>query len=165
MPRDSHIARRCSDIEDALDYAAVQSQDNPRLGSYLAAHISVLISGVVEDCIEYLVIQRAGATGDSEVKEFVRVSIGRQFRNPTPDAIGDTLRTFDESYRNAYQSNVPPAAREALGSIVSNRMKLAHSGHSQTDFTVADVRQYFKQIVTLLEAVENILLPASSQTG
>ena len=165
MPRHSHIARRCSDIEEALDYAARQSQGNPRLGSYLAAHISVLISGVVEDCIEYLVIERAGAAGDAEVKEFVQNAIRQQFRNPTSEHIADVLRAFGRNYREAYQSSVPAAAREALGSIVKNRMRLAHSGHSQTDFTLADVRQYFKQIVTLLEAVEDILLPANSQPG
>ena len=96
MPKNPYIVGRCSDIEEMLDYAASQSQDNPRLGGYLASHISVLVSEVVEDCIEYLVTERARQGNDTELAEFVRTSIDRQFRNPHSRAVAEMLRTFSE---------------------------------------------------------------------
>ena len=162
MPTDAYVADRCSEIQENLRYAAEKSSADAELGAYLAAYISVLISGVVEDCIEYLVVQRARMARDPHLHEFVRSAIAQQFRNPQSNDIANVLGRFSESYKETYQASVPTASREALGSVVRNRLLLAHSGRSQQDFTVAEVGQYFAQIVGILEIVESILLPASS---
>ena len=162
MPKHPYIVSRCTEIEDMLDYAISQTQDNPRLGGHLAAHISVLVSGVVEDCIEYLVTERARQGNDPELAEFVRTSIDCQFRNPNSRAVAEMIGTFSVNYRDRYQSAVPTDSREALGSIMSNRLSLAHSGRSQNDFTLSEVKQYFELIVPIIEVVESILLPDST---
>ena len=159
MPRHSYIIDRCSDIHEMLQYASSQSANNPSLGAHLAAYISVLISGVVEDCIEFLVAERARQSSDSELAEFVRTSIDRLFRNPDSGALANMLGNFSAHYRESYRQSVGEDSREALGSIVRNRLSLAHSGRSQNDFTVSDVQTYFEKIVPVLEVVENILLP------
>ncbi len=158
MPRNAYVLSRCSAIEDRLRYATGKSQADPDLGAYLADYISVLISGVVEDCIEYLVVQRAGKANDPHLQEFVRYSIDMQFRNPRSQDIANVLARFGDDYRSSYGNSVSQEAREALGSIVSNRMSLAHVGETQSHFTVNEVRRYFELVVEILDVVEEILL-------
>jgi hypothetical protein len=158
MPSDTYVAERCSEIEANLDYAVQKSAEDPELGAYLAGYISVIISGVVEDCIEYLVVQRAERANDPELKEFVRNSIGQRLRNPRSEDIANMLAMFGSQYRESYQARVKQSSRSALGSIMSNRLSLAHTGFWQQPSTVNEVREYFAQIVPILETVEGILL-------
>ena len=158
MPQDLYVADRCSQIEDKLRYAANKATADAGVGAYLADYISVLISGVVEDCIEHLVVQRAQRANDPQLEEFVRSLIARQFRNPRSEDIADVLGRFSKDYRQSYQQSVMREAQEALGSIVRNRMALAHQGESQSRFTVSEVYRYFTLIVGILETVERILL-------
>ena len=158
MPRDAYIAGRCSDIEDTLQYASDTSDDDSRLGALLAAYASVLISGVVEDCVEHMVIERARRTGDQYLQNFVKRAIDQQFRNPRSSDIANLLKRFGDGYATNFQDNVKQEAREALDSIVNNRLSLAHQGELRTHLTVGDVQRYFTLVVGLLESVEDILL-------
>ena len=162
MPQDTYVADRCSGIEDRLHYAAGKSFEDPDLGAYLADYISVLISGVVEDCVEHLVVQRASKANDPYLEAFVESSIDRQFRNPRSRDIADVLGRFSDDYRKSYEDAVSMEAREALGSIVANRLSLAHVGMPQSHFTINDVRRYFELIVEILDVVERILLRDNS---
>ena len=158
MPRDAYVAGRCSGIEDRLRYANSKSESDPELGAYLADYISVLIAGVVEDCVEYIVVQRACKANDPHLESFVRSSIDRQFRNPNFDRIGEVLARFSGEYQNDYKDSVSREAREALGSIIGQRISLTHLGTAQSHLTVQDVSRYFELIVGILEVVEEILL-------
>ena len=108
--------------------------------------------------MEHYVVERARKTNDVHVIDFVQTSIDRQFRNPKSEAIAEVLKRFGTDYGQSYQRSVSQQAKEALGSVVSNRMSLAHQGTSRSEFTVNDVRGYFSQIVILLEEVEKILM-------
>ena len=163
MPRDTYVAARCSEIHDRLQYAADKSRHDDELGAYLADYISVLISGVVETSVEHLVVQRAAQAADPELQQFVRSAIDQQFRNPRSDDISQVLGRFSDSYRTAYQNTVSREAREALGSIVGNRIALSHRGQSQSRLTVNDVRRYFGLIVGILEVVEELLIHDRTQ--
>ena len=162
MPQDTYVIGRCSEIEEILQYAAEKAKDDARLGGHLAGYISVLISGVVEDCIEHLVVQRARISGDVQLQEFVRSSIDQQFRNPRSQDIENLLKRFSDDYRSSYNDSVKAENRQALGAIVGNRLSLAHKGHLQSSFTVSEVSLYFKRVVEILEVVEDILLPAGN---
>lgn len=159
MPHTGYIVERCAEIEEMLDFAVSRSNNDPLLGAHLAAYISVLISGVVEDCIEFLVVERSQLTGDLELTEFVRNSIDRTFRNPNSGALRDLLATFSQEYKSSYEGHVGTDSREALGSIIRNRLSLAHSGRSQQDFTLTDVKAYFERVVLIIGVIEDILLP------
>ena len=161
MPLDTYVAERCSEIEDVLQYAAGKSSEDAELGAHMADYISVLISGVVEDCIEHLVIQRARMSNDLQLQGFVHFSIGRLFRNPQSSDIAEILRQFSSDYRISYQNSINDEDRDALNGIIKNRMSLAHEGSSQSHFTINEVRRYFGRIVRILEVVEGILIPGN----
>jgi len=156
-PRDSYVVSKCAEIEALLDEAVGWSKDDDKLGAHLASYITVLISGMVEDCIEFLVKQRAGKGGDFEVQELVGKLVDRQFRNPSHQQIRDMMRWFSEEYARSYHEKVPSDAPDALGSIVANRISLAHTGTWKQQMTIGDVRNYFTRIMPILIAVEEVL--------
>ena len=158
MPENTYVADRCSEITDRLQYASVKSEADSNLGAYLAEYICVLIAGVVEDCVEHLVIERARKANDTEVLSFVESSIKLQFRNPRPSVISGVLAKFNSNFKSRFSESVSVEALDALDSIVSNRMSLAHRGTPKSVVTVNDVSRYFEQIVEILDAVEQILL-------
>lgn len=158
MPENTYVASRCSEIEDRLLYASGKSEEDPNLGAYLAEYICVLIAGVVEDCIEHLVAQRANKANDPDLTSFVESSIDLQFRNPKSGDIAKVLARFNTKFQTKYDEIVSNEARSALGSIVANRISLAHRGTPQSVVTVNDVSMYFELIVEILETVEQILL-------
>ena len=94
MPQDGYVFQRVSEIERHIEYAVQKSNSDLELDAFMASHISVLISGVVEDCIEYLVVERAKRTNDPQMEEFVRTSIDRQMRNPISDSISGMLKNL-----------------------------------------------------------------------
>ena len=152
-----YISQRCEEIHSILADAKIWSDSDSRLGAHLASYITVLISGVVEDCIEYLVKERARRGSDPEVAEFVSQLVERSFRNPKSEGVADLLGMFSEEYQKRYLEAVPTNSREALGSIIANRMSLAHTGTTMQQNTVSDVADYFSRIVPILTAVEDIL--------
>ena len=158
-PRDPYVAQRCAEIDLSLIDAVTWSATDAKLGAYLAGYVTILISGVVEDCIEYLVKQRAVRSQDPELTEFVSRLVGGSFSNPRSESISSLLGRFSSAYEQQYQDSVALSSREALGSIMANRLSLAHVGTWKQQTTVADVQSYFSRIVPILSVVEDILLP------
>ena len=158
-PKDPYVVQRCAEIESNLVDAHNWSATDAKLGAYLAGYVTVLISGVVEDCVEYLVKQRAGRSNDPELTELVSQLLAESFRNPRSNYIAGLLRRFSLEYEERYQALVPLSSREALGSIIANRLSLTHTGTWRQPTTIADVQSYFGRIVPILAVVEEILLP------
>ncbi len=156
-PTDPYVTQRCAEIDSVLGDAAGWASQDAKLGAHLAAYVSVLISGVVEDCVEHLVRTRAGRAGDARVQELVGKLLDQRFRNPRSDQIEQLLGWFSPRYRDEYRTRVPIEAREALGSIVTNRLSLAHTGTAKQQLTLGDVDGYFKRIQGLLRSVEDVL--------
>ena len=158
-PKDSYVAQRCAEIEANLVDAVGWSATDAKLGAFLAGYVTVLISGVVEDCVEYLVKQRADRSNDPELTELVSHLVAGSFSNPRSNYIARLLGMFSLEYEQRYQALVPLTSREALGSIMANRLSLAHTGTWRQQTTIADVQSYFARIVPIIAIVEEILLP------
>ncbi|MBI4337436.1 MAG: hypothetical protein HY683_06375 [Chloroflexi bacterium] len=137
--------------------AKAWSSGNAKLGAYLAAYLTVLIAGVLEDCMEQLVVKRVGRTGDAEVGAFVQKSLKERFRNPNSDRISELLGSFSTQYRDAFKTRVPSKQKESLNSIIANKNSLAHEGSWKLHVTLDDVDGYYRDVIPVLEAVEQVL--------
>jgi len=158
-PKDPYVASRCVEIELLLADAKGWAAHDEKLGAHLAAYLTVLITGVVEDCIEHLVLQTVSKTQDHEVRRFVGEVLGQRFRNPDWGKISGLLRQFSEEYQRQFTARIPhnsPAA-DALTSIVSYKNDLSHVGTWKLQLTVAEVDSYNHSIIPILEALEDIL--------
>lgn len=162
MPRDPYLSNRCRELEELLNYAGAVAARDEKLGAHLANYLTVLITGVVEDCIEYLLLERAGRSGDTEVQNYVRENL-RYFRNPRVPEIVGLLNRFSQEYGRAFTGRIPPGGKEAdaLKSVVDNKDNLGHKGTWKLDMTVGDVDDYYRRVVSILEALEAVLLPTA----
>jgi len=159
MLKNPYVLKRCTEIEGLLQYADTWSKKDAKLGAHLAAYISVLILGVLEDCIEHLVAQRIDKTGDKEIRNYISKVIGERFRNPDYGSISGLLGEFSTEYKTTFTHKIAHDGAEAtaLQGIVDNKNSLAHVGTSKLNLSVKDVQDYYSRITPVLEVLEQIL--------
>lgn len=158
--QDPYLIRRCDEIEVLLVEADNWASGDYKLGANLAAYVTVLIVGVIEDCVEYLVAQRVRKTRDSEVEHYVVQSLQQGFRNPNHGAISGLLKMFSEDYQRRFKQRIPHDGKEAIAlqSVVGNKNALAHVGTSHLQLTIKEVESYYHDIKPILEVLEDILV-------
>jgi len=154
-----YVIKRCEEIELLLRDASRWAASDEKVGAHLAAYITVLISGVFEDCIEHLFTQRVHKTGDNEVESYVVKVIGERFRNPDYGVVSGLLKEFSPEYQQRFKDKVAHDGREAtaLESILGNKNSLAHIGTAKLEISIREADQYFHRVLPILEAIENIL--------
>lgn len=159
MPKSEYVSTRCQEIEQLLQYADSWAQKDERLGAHLAAYICILLLGVLEDCIEHLIVERARRSGDPELQAFVTCVIGERFRNPSYQRICETLDDFSQDYKRKFVEKINRNSREAeaLENIVANRHSLAHEGTGKLNLTVRDMSDYYRRVMAIVEAIEEVL--------
>lgn len=143
-------------IEEAINKSANASLVSPDISSMLSSYLVVFISGVYEDVIEYLFIQRAGKSNDKEIENFVKVIIDKQFRNPNYDNIRELIKGLDSKYQAILESRIDIKNKDGINSIVNNKNSIAHGRISNT--TINDVATYHNSAIKIFEELENILL-------
>lgn len=131
------------------------SVNDPHLASMLSDYLVVFISGIYEDIIEYLFVQRVGKTKDKEIENLVKTLIGIQFRNPEFGKIKKLVEALDSKYGSVL-SKLKEKHKDAINSIVSNKNKVAHGEVSNA--TINDVAIYHNNALKIFEELENILL-------
>jgi len=159
MLKNPYILGRCAEIEALLTDAPSWAKKDDKLGAHLAAYISVLIVGVLEDCVEHLIEQRVAKTGDTEIKNYIVKVIGDHFRNPDWKAINGLLGEFSAEYKTTFRQKIIPNGHEAIAlqGIIDNKNSLAHAGTSKLNLSVKDVQDYYSRITPILEVLEQIL--------
>jgi len=143
-------------INDALDKIKKSSIKDPELFSMLSSYLVVFISGIYEDCIEYLFIQRAGKNEDKELENLIKVLIDRHFRNPRYEKIKELVKALEPKYGNQLESKIDLKSKEGIDSIVSNKDNVAHGKTSNA--TLNDINIYHDNASKIFEELENILL-------
>jgi hypothetical protein len=137
-------------INTATKYAG-----DPDISYMLSGHLTVLISGIYEDCVEYLFISRAGKTKDKAIESLVKTLIDQQFRNPDYDKIQNLLKGLGPTYANQFKKAIGSANKDALNSIVMNKNLIAHGNPWNT--TLNDVVEFHKKAQMIFEVLEKIL--------
>lgn len=159
MPNNPYVLRRCAEIEGLLQYADVWSKKDEKLGAHLAAYICVLFFGVLEDCIENLIKDRANKSGDPQVYNFITTIINARFRNPDRSAICEVLGLFSKEYKEKFSQKIKAngSEDEALNDIVRNKNSLAHEGTDKLNLSVKDMNDYYHRVIPIVEAIEDVL--------
>ena len=158
--QDKYISTKCIEIESLLKDSDNWAKNDAKLGAHLATYINVLILGILEDCVEYLVKERSRKSGDAEVESYISKDIEQRFKNPTYGKICDVLGQFSSRYRAEFQNKFSANCLEvdALNSILRNKTNVAHYGLANLGISVKDVEIYFQGVVNILEKLEDLLL-------
>lgn len=135
--------------------AVKTSTVDPKLGSMLSSYLVVFISGIYEDCIEYLFCERAGKSNDQELQNFMRAVMHRSFRNPGYSNIKGWVKCLDSSYGDTLDSKVNQSDIAGLDGIVTNKNSVAHGDVSSA--TLNDVISFHNGAKNIFEALEDIL--------
>ncbi len=159
MPNNPYVLKRCAEIEGLLQYADSWSKKDEKLGAHLAAYICVLFLGVLEDCIEKLIKDRANKSGDLEVYNFIKTITHTRFKNPDRSAICEILGLFSNEYKVKFSQTIKAngSEDEALNDIVRNKNSLAHEGTGKLNLSVKDMSDYYKRVKPVIEAIEEVL--------
>ena len=153
--RNAYVMEWFRRLDETLEKAKHFAATSAELEAFLSAHLVVLLSGAYEDCIERMIFERAARTRDPEIQAYVQNACDRLFRNPNFRNIQDAIRLFSDPYADALGSRVEMSAREAIGSIVTNKNNVAHGKISVV--TLRDVENYHKRSMPIFEAIEDIL--------
>ena len=143
-----------------LDEAKTWAKHDPHLGAHLAGYICVLLTGAIEDSVEYMISLRIASNPDREVQRFVTKSVERQFRNPDWGAITGLLRQFSEAYRREWSTKFPNTHRlhASLESIVANKNALAHTGSMNLHLSLLDIETYYNEVIPAIDELERIIV-------
>lgn len=141
-------------IEENIEIA--ERVNNLKFASMLSGYLVVYISGIYEDCIEYLFIQRAGINNDEEIKNFVKTLIDHHFRNPNYENIKKMVKALDPRYKDIFYEKINNENVVALNSIINNKNNIAHGKSSNA--TIREIKNYHKNTLKIFEVLEEILL-------
>lgn len=158
--KDQYIAEKCLEIGSLIAESKNWAKTDAKLGAHLATYINVVIVGIMEDCIEYLVKTRARATGDSGVENYISKDIEDSFRNPDYNRICGLLGKFSAQYKGKFQGKFDRncSEYEALEGLLRNKTNVAHYGLSNLNLSVDDIEKYFISAVNVLEELEDLLV-------
>ncbi len=128
-----------------------------RLSAYLGGYLCVVASGVLEDCIEFVIGKRAGKGKDPPLEAYVRSLVDQTFRNPDSAKIRGTLKNFDSGYRDAFDARIGKDSLAALDSIINVKNNLAHGSSGALPVNVPEAVRYIRRSIPILEVLEDIL--------
>lgn len=151
-----YIQDKFKSISEALNKVKVASTSDPELASMLSSYIVVFISGIYEDCIEYLFIQRAAKTNDKDIENLVKNLINKQFRNPQYSKIVELLKALNPTYVAGLESKIKVSNKDGINSIVGNKNFVAHGKYCNA--TINDVFDYHNRAIKIFDELEKILL-------
>ncbi len=158
--KDQYLDDKCKEIESLIGDSKNWAKTDAKLGAHLATYINVVILGILEDCIEYLVKARAKTSGDIGIENYISKDIKDSFKNPNYGNICGLLSKFSDIYSTRFQTKFNKGCLEydALDGLLRNKTNVAHYGLANLGLSVDDVEIYFKGAVNVLEEIEDLLV-------
>ena len=153
--KSTHLKIWSSKIDNIITKSKALSSGDPELESYLASHLVVFAAGAYEDCIEFLLAQRAQKSRDVELISYVERTIDIYFRNPDFSNICKMLVRFNPQWVKELEKRVDAKAAQGINSIVGQKNNIAHGKPSSV--TLSDFQDFHRRAVSVLEALEEVL--------
>ena len=119
------------------------------------SYLVVLISGIYEDCIEYLINKRVDTIGDSEVSAFIEKTLDIQMRNPNWDNLMTVLGRFSKKWVTIMNKKINNRVKTDLNNIVNNKNAVAHGNTS--GLTLGEIKICNKNCKSIFEKLEKIM--------
>ncbi len=151
----AYLRHRFREIHHALKDAKEIHSAQPEAEQFLAGYLVVFISGVFEDCIERLFIERARLTEDEHLASFVEETMNKSFRNPTCENIKAFLGRLDRRHKDRLDRKVAGFYQDGLDAIVNNKNALAHGRSANA--TLREVIDYYFRARRVFQGLEDIL--------
>lgn len=138
-------------IKDTLSFQNISALEQ----SYLAKFLVVFICGIYEEIIETIINERASKCNDSEIVNYIRESVGKDFRNPDMGNIKNLLGRFNNSWKSEI-GKLSHNSQTAIDNIVTYKNSLAHG--VSVSITLQDIVKYYNDSMVVINKIDGILL-------
>lgn len=152
-----YVDDRFKEIQDSIDTVKNANLNDPKLSAMLSSYLVVFISGVYEDVIEYLFVERCKVTSDKQLELLVKNLADNFFRNPYYGELKKWLGFFDPLYAKELEGKMQMENKDGLNNIVDNKNKVAHGEYSSA--TISDVDLFHTNALKIFVELEKILCP------
>ena len=154
MIRDPYVKSKLVVIKDAITRVEKFRGDR-KIAVDLESYLVVLISGIYEDCIEYLINKRVDTSGDIEVSAFIEKTLDIQMRNPNWENLMTVLGRFSKKWVTVMKKKIKNRVRTDLNNIVNNKNAVAHGNTS--NLTLGEIKICNKNCKSIFEKLEKIM--------
>ena len=124
--------------------------------TYIVSGLIVLIVSEYEEHLESAFCLRAEQCGDLFVSNYIKHTLNQKFRSPDLSKINETLKRFDETYKDDFKKEIENSQHHAAwDSILKARHAIVHK-KGQLNMTFRELQDAYvltKNIITNVETV------------
>lgn len=128
-------------------FARAGLQSDPQVQSDYAKYLVIRVSGLVEQVAIEVVLTHVNAQASPTVVAHTAWRM-QTFQNPNVERVLQLVGSFDRRWRDDLDAAVSDSERQALGSVRTQRNRVAH-GQSST-VSLSQVGQYYADVKRLL---------------
>lgn len=131
--------------------------NNNEIETYLVAGLVVLIVSEYEEHLENVFVKRAKKCGDDFASNFIKNTLSQKFRSPDLSKINDTLKLFDDTYRDVFKKEIENSPNHAAwDSIMKARHAVVHK-KGMLNITFRELKEKYTLTRNIIENVEDVL--------
>ncbi len=148
------ISRQLQRLESLIARADEATNRNIEMQSHWAKYICILSAGVIENALKELYIDYATSKVSKPLATYVSSHISRT-NNPKIEVFIKFASVFNETWKDELIGFADDRGRgDAIDSIMTNRHQIAHGKAHISNITLAQVKDYLKKAIEVLEFIE-----------
>ncbi len=138
------------------------------LVKYLTKYALIRSCGAIEFSYKTIIADFDQHTHNEQIRNFLQSKVRESSSNPSIDNILNTLKSFDEGWKNALREKINShpdreRIRSSMQSLVTLRNEFAHGGSPVTSFN--SIYEYYKDGKLVLEMLDSIVNASSESTS
>ena len=152
--RNKELSRQIQRINDLIRRTDKACGGNIELQAEWARFICVISAGLLENAIKELYIDFSRKKVTAPLASFVSSTLS-PIRSPKSSKFLDTAGAFNSIWKDELQQYLDTDGRgDAIDSIMSQRHLIAHGKAHTSNITLANVKDYLKKSIEVLEFIE-----------
>jgi hypothetical protein len=128
-------------------FKRASAQVDLEVQSDYAKYLVIRICGLVEQVVLEVVQTHTSSRSTPQISNHVAWRMG-MFQNPNIEKLLQLAGSFDKSWRAQLDTEFTEPERVALGSITTQRNRIAHGGDST--ISLGQVQQYYAEVLSLM---------------
>ncbi len=155
-------------IENALDICEnhIQTLDptdikDKELETFIVSGLIILIVSEYEEYLESIFVKRAETCGDVYATNYIKKTLSQKFRSPDLSKINETLKRFDNTYKQTFLNNIENSPNHAAwDSLLKARHAVVHK-KGNLNMTFLELKTNYPLTKKIITSVEETLGVAS----
>lgn len=131
-------------------FKRAEAQSDMEVQSDYAKYLVIRLGGLVEQVVTEIVLTHVGGQASATVLSHTTWRMKR-FQNPDVERVVGLVKSFDRRWGEELDDVISKSEREALGSVRTQRNRIAHGQPSTVSLVQA--KGYFTEIKTMLGRV------------